>query len=105
SFVKWDAERIAATGLVPSWFEREVKGRIGLPGLPAGLAALEFHGKIDRVDLDEKGKRFQIVDYKTRWPRSKGTVAKKVLGGALHQPGVYAELAGSELAGWKLAGA
>ena len=105
AFVQWDGERIVATGLAPAWFEREIRGRIAVPGLPAGLHGLEFHGVVDRVDLDEPGKRYQIIDYKTRWPKSKGSVAKKVLSGALHQPGIYAELVGAELASWQLEGA
>jgi ATP-dependent helicase/DNAse subunit B len=105
SFIQWDAERIAATGLAPAWFEKDLQGKINLPTLPEALKGLSFHGRTDRVDLDSKTHRFQVVDYKTRWSKSRGSVGKNVISGRMHQPAIYAELALAELGRWALEGA
>ncbi|MBI3549351.1 MAG: exodeoxyribonuclease V subunit gamma [Elusimicrobia bacterium] len=106
AFVEWDMARIGETRLVPSYFERELRGTLELPALPASLKGLEFHGFADRIDVDEEGRRFQIVDYKKSPPRKK--VEQQVFGGRMHQPPVYAELAPDSLPSgkpWHLEGA
>jgi ATP-dependent helicase/nuclease subunit B len=95
-FVAWDLGRLKESGLRPSWFEKELEGPLPAK-LPEALEGLKLHGFIDRVDLDEQGKRYRIVDYKTRWRKKKP--ASLVAKGEMHQLPIYAELAGKALGG------
>ncbi|MBI3553151.1 MAG: PD-(D/E)XK nuclease family protein [Elusimicrobia bacterium] len=96
-FLAWDLAEQKASGFRPLWLEKELRG--AWPGrVPKDLAGLRAHGVIDRVDADEAGARFRIVDYKTRW-RKKGKLAKLIAEGRLHQLPLYAELAAEALGG------
>lgn len=87
-FTRWDLAEIRKSGLKPKWLEKRLEGP--LPGAPDWRA----QGVADRVDVDEDGKRYRVIDYKLR--------ARK---GLAHQLPLYAELAGRLLGpGWTLAG-
>jgi ATP-dependent helicase/nuclease subunit B len=51
--------------------ERESKGatwaagEVELTAAPASLEGLELHGRIDRIDAVDQGRRLELVDYKT----------------------------------------
>lgn len=103
-FVAWDMAEMAAEGFRPAWLEKRLQGPLPIEP-PAALRGLTARGVVDRVDRDEKGGRFRVVDYKTRW-RRKGKLSELVLSGELHQLPLYAELSGSALGlGWSFAGA
>ncbi len=89
AFAAWDLARQRADGLRPRFFELEVEG-------PAPAGGLRLRGRIDRLDADEAGTRFRVVDYKTRWGLP-GRLAALVGKGALHQLPVYSELAQQKL--------
>ncbi len=92
AFVAWDEARLRELGLRPLWREKELSGE-----LPGG-GGLKLAGKIDRIDADAEGRKFWIVDYKSRWwgglrSSSQGRLAAEIAKGGMHQMPVYAELA------------
>lgn len=89
-FVAEDLAEIAACGLRPAWFEKSLKADVpSLTGPP-------LRGVIDRVDLDAAGKRYRVIDYKTR--TRPGLKLSAVIGrGEMHQLPLYAELVRQEL--------
>jgi ATP-dependent helicase/DNAse subunit B len=96
-FLEWDLAEQKNSGLKPHWQERELRG--DWPGrVPKALEGLRTHGVIDRVDVDETGARFRVIDYKTRW-RKKGKLSTFISEGRLHQLPLYAELAHDALGG------
>ena len=91
-----DLDELAATGFAPSYFETE---------LSAEVEGLRLHGRVDRIDLDEKGGRLRVIDYKSTW--RKGGLVKFVEGMKALQPPLYLELAGAweRAAGYEIVGA
>ena len=58
---------------------------------------MPWKGVADRIDVDEAGDVFHVVDYKTRSSARWKNLAKQVAAGELHQLPFYAELAGAAL--------
>jgi ATP-dependent helicase/DNAse subunit B len=71
---------------MPAHFERPLR----VENVIEGYA---FQGRLDRVDVDEKGRRLRVVDYKTHFPRSQTSLENRVFKGQVHQPLFYLELA------------
>jgi len=64
-FAAWDLARASAGGWHPAAFEEDL--RAPWPGKPPeALQDLLLHGRLDRLDLDVSGRRFRVVDYKTK---------------------------------------
>jgi len=78
-------------GLQPAYLERKIDS---FPLTLSDGTAVELHGKIDRIDLDQDG-NFIVVDYKTgKYPRPKMSVEQEIF-----QLPVYAMMAAAELSG------
>jgi ATP-dependent helicase/nuclease subunit B len=90
-FVAMDISEIRASGLRPAYFEEMLRSEVQDGDRGSG-PRLVFHGQPDRVDRDEEGRRARVVDYKSRWPASRGSLEKMVLKSLAHQPPVYLEL-------------
>ncbi|MDD5303967.1 MAG: PD-(D/E)XK nuclease family protein [Elusimicrobia bacterium] len=101
-FIQWDLERLRAAGVRPRLYETRLQG--GPPeGAPGGVP---WKGVADRIDADESGGTFRVVDYKTRANARWKNLAKQAAAGELHQLPFYAELAGAALGeGWSFGGA
>ncbi|MFI5345884.1 MAG: PD-(D/E)XK nuclease family protein [Elusimicrobiota bacterium] len=102
AFVAWDLARLRAGSFRPRLFEAKLKGEPE-GGAPAGIP---WRGIVDRVDADEAGVRFRVVDYKTRksasWSKN---LSRKIAEGESHQIPFYAVLAAGALGnGWEFAG-
>lgn len=103
AFAAWDLLELRRLGMRPRWLEKKLSGPMPAE-LPEALSELQARGVADRIDLDEKGKRFRVIDYKTSW-KMKGKLSDLVLKGKLHQLPLYAELAGRALGpDWTLEG-
>ncbi|HVA66008.1 MAG TPA: PD-(D/E)XK nuclease family protein [Elusimicrobiota bacterium] len=64
-FAAWDLARASAGGWRPDAFEEDL--RAPWPGKPPeALQDLFLHGRLDRLDIDSSGRRFCVVDYKTK---------------------------------------
>ncbi|HVC09094.1 MAG TPA: PD-(D/E)XK nuclease family protein [Elusimicrobiota bacterium] len=64
-FAAWDLARAEAGGWRPAAFEEDL--RAPWPGKPPeALRDLLVHGRLDRLDIDFSGRRFCVVDYKTK---------------------------------------
>lgn len=98
AFVAWDLARLRADGFRPRLHETKLHGEPE-GGAPGGIP---WRGVADRVDADEAGRRFRVVDYKTRrGTRWKKPLSKLAAEGASHQIPFYAALAGRALGdGW-----
>ncbi|HEV7576444.1 MAG TPA: PD-(D/E)XK nuclease family protein [Caldimonas sp.] len=57
-YVAWLHEREAAGA---SWSRGEVELRIA----PAALGGIELEGRVDRIDVVDRGSRLELIDYKT----------------------------------------
>lgn len=70
--------------LKPAWFEWSFgkKGALELPDGNGGI--IRIKGRIDRIDVDEKSKRFLIIDYKTGSQKITGNQIRR--GEALQLP-------------------
>ncbi|MBI2789769.1 MAG: exodeoxyribonuclease V subunit gamma [Elusimicrobia bacterium] len=91
SFIAWDLERLREAKIRPRLFETSLRG--GPPeGAPGGVP---WKGVADRIDADEAGGTFRVVDYKTRSSARWKNLAKQAAAGDLHQLPFYAELAGA----------
>jgi RecB family exonuclease len=90
-FIQWDLERLRAAKVRPRLYETRLQG--GPPeGAPGGVP---WKGVADRIDADEAGLTFRVVDYKTRSGARWKNLAKQAAAGDLHQLPFYAELAGA----------
>lgn len=66
------APHLAAT--LPKQTKEELKLKVYLPtGIPE-LPEVLLTGKLDRVDLDEEGNAYRVVDYKTGKPKSRNVI-------------------------------
>jgi RecB family exonuclease len=90
-FAAQDLEELHRTGFRPAVLEEMLRGEAPL-GLRGTLADLAFHGQPDRIDVRAASSEFRVVDYKTRWPAWKESLADRVLAARAHQPPVYLEL-------------
>lgn len=102
AFVDWDMSRLRAAGFRPRLYETKLHGEPE-GGAPGGLP---WRGVADRVDADEGGKRYRVVDYKTRksgrWRKGLSRLAAE---GESHQIPFYAALAARALGdGWEFDG-
>jgi len=102
SFAAWDFARLRAAGFRPRLQEARLRGEPA-GGAPGGVP---WRGVVDRVDADESGKRFRVVDYKTRRSAAwKKTLSQLAASGESHQIPVYAALAAGALGeGWSFDG-
>lgn len=89
-FIAWDLERLRAAKIRPRLFETSLRGAPP-EGAPGGVP---WKGVADRIDADEAGETFRVVDYKTRSSARWKNLAKQAAAGDLHQLPFYAELAG-----------
>ncbi len=97
-FLKVDLEELSKSGFIPTYFEEKVSGEMSPLG--SALSGIDFHGRIDRVDLRQNADSatFRVVDYKTGRPSSRGLKAETaVLRGNYLQLPVYLALAGDWL--------
>jgi ATP-dependent helicase/nuclease subunit B len=101
-FIQWDLERLRAARVRPRLYETRLQG--GPPeGAPGGVP---WKGVADRIDADENGEIFRVVDYTTRSSPRWKKLAEKAATGEVHQLPFYAELAGGALGeGWSFGGA
>ncbi len=90
-FAAWDVADVRRTGLFPSFFERDMSVPWDVKKGGAG-EGIRFCGRPDRLDMDPAGKRFRVIDYKTRWP-ARESLKSRVLSMAAHQPPLYLEMA------------
>lgn len=102
AFAAWDFARLRAAGFRPRLQEARLRGEPE-GGAPGGIP---WRGVVDRVDADENGRAFRVVDYKTRrsgpWKKRLSQLAAD---GEAHQIPLYAALAAGALgAGWSFAG-
>ncbi|HRY28903.1 MAG TPA: exodeoxyribonuclease V subunit gamma [Elusimicrobiota bacterium] len=86
-----DMAELTESGYVPSVMEKELRVPAPLE-LTGPMEKLEFRGQPDRVDVQVSEKKFRIIDYKTRWPGWKKSLASYVLSSQAHQPPVYLEM-------------
>lgn len=101
-FAAWDMERLGRGPWRPAKIEHELRG--GPEALPG--TGVSWRGRADRVDLDEKGKRYRVADYKTKPGRWKKDLTKQAAEGKTHQLPIYSELIAAELGeGWSYGGA
>ncbi|MBI3563561.1 MAG: PD-(D/E)XK nuclease family protein, partial [Elusimicrobia bacterium] len=102
AFAAWDLERLRAARFRPRLYETKLRGEPE-GGAPGGIP---WRGVADRVDADEAGRSFRVVDYKTRRSgRWKRPLARQAAEGESHQVPFYAELTGQALGeGWSFAG-
>lgn len=92
-FISWDLERLRAAKVRPRLYETRLRG--GPPeGAPSGVP---WKGVADRIDADEAGETFRVVDYKTRSSARWKKLAEKAAKGEVHQLPFYAELAGAAI--------
>lgn len=89
AFAEWDAQRLADLKLVAHASEKKLAGSPP-EGAPAGVP---WRGTVDRIETDEKGKRFRVTDFKTKLSTRWKDPAKKAAEGESHQLPIYAELA------------
>lgn len=102
AFADWDARRLASLGLSPLASEKKLEGAPP-EGAPAGVP---WRGTVDRVEADEKTRRFRVTDFKTKASARWKDPARKAEEGESHQLPVYAELAARWLGeGWSFDGA
>ncbi len=101
-FILWDLERLRAAKMRPRMYETRFSGAPP-EGAPGGVP---WKGVADRIDADEEGRTFRVVDYKTRAGFRSKNLAKQAAAGDLHQLPFYAELAGASLGeDWSFGGA
>ncbi len=102
SFVVWDIARLRAANLRPRSHETPLRGEPE-GGAPGGIP---WRGVADRIDSDEVGRRFRVVDYKTRRSgRWKKPLSRQAMEGSSHQIPFYAELTARALGdGWHFDG-
>jgi ATP-dependent helicase/nuclease subunit B len=92
-FIQWDLERLRAAKVRPRLYETRLQGAPP-EGAPGGVP---WKGVADRIDADDSGETFRVVDYKTRSSARWKNLAKQAAAGDLHQLPFYAELAGAAL--------
>ena len=101
-FIQWDLARLRAVKMRPRLYETRLQGSPP-EGAPGGVP---WKGVADRIDADEAGRTFRVVDYKTRSSSRWKKLAAKAAKGEVHQLPFYAELAESVLGeGWSFGGA
>ncbi len=102
AFVAWDFARLRAAGFRPRLQEARLRGEPE-GGAPGGIP---WRGVLDRVDADETGRRFRVVDYKTRRSAAwKKPLSQLAASGESHQIPFYAALAAAALGdGWSFDG-
>ena len=61
-----DLEELASSGYVPVDLEIGMDDRLP-PDWPDPLNTLAIHGRMDRIDIDPKGNRMRVVDYKFKF--------------------------------------
>ncbi len=102
AFATWDFARLRASGFRPRLQEARLRGAPE-GGAPGGIS---WRGVVDRVDAAEDGRRFRVVDYKTRRSgKWKTPLSRLAESGESHQIPVYAALAAGALGeGWSFDG-
>lgn len=84
-FVERDIdENLKDTGFLPDQFELDVFGESNL------LKDINYHGVVDRVDINQDTKQFKVIDYKKKKPNN-GSF-KNVFKNNILQPVIYKEL-------------
>ncbi|MEQ1919422.1 MAG: PD-(D/E)XK nuclease family protein, partial [Elusimicrobiota bacterium] len=83
----------SAAKVRPRLYETRLQGAPP-EGAPGGVP---WKGVADRIDADDSGETFRVVDYKTRSSARWKNLAKQAAAGDLHQLPFYAELAGAAL--------
>ena len=61
-----DLEELASSGYVPVDLEIGIDDRLP-PDWPDPLNTLAIHGRMDRIDIDPRGNRMRVVDYKFKF--------------------------------------
>ena len=61
--VRADRDEMARSGFRPVEFEQELTAQLGADW-PGDLRDLTVHGRLDRVDHDDRDRRYRVIDYK-----------------------------------------
>ncbi len=80
--VRADLDEMARSGFRPVEFERDLTGRLDADW-PEDLRELPVHGRLDRVDHDDRNNRYRVIDYKYKTGRGPDTEDKDPLRAAI----------------------